>query len=127
MDSVQNEERKHLVTPGNWRAYSDHLHAKIMDQMEIERGTLTELVFVALEMGGEKEGVLNEVKKIWRDGNSEEAYRRLYGEVADLLIMLDHLIKIMDKSAMELCVVKIQELTERWPHYFEDFAPQQAN
>lgn len=127
MESVEKVEPKHKVTPSNWRAYSDHMHAKFMERMDIAQGSFEEAVFLCFEGGGEYGELMNVVKKMWRDGQSQELSEKLAKEVADVLIILDHFMKVFDLSATAVCTMKIQELTERWPDIFEDFQPQQTN
>lgn len=126
MDSVKTQP-KHEVTLGNWRQYSDHMHAKFMERMGIERGSFEEGAFLCLEGGGEYGELMNVVKKMWRDGQSQDLSEKLAKEVADVLIILDHFMQVFNLSATAVCASKLQELTERWPDIFEDFQPQQAN
>lgn len=126
MDSVETQP-KHTVTVGNWRQYADRIHTTCMDKMEVEKGSLTEAVFLALASGGEMGEFQNIVKKMWRDGQSPELHKKMRGELADVLIYLDHFMNAFQLSASEVIVEKVQELTERWPEYFTDFQPTKAN
>jgi NTP pyrophosphatase (non-canonical NTP hydrolase) len=98
-----------------------------MENMEIEPGSLTEAVFLALASGGEMGEFQNIVKKMWRDGQSEELHKKMRGELADVLIYFDHFMNAFQLSASAIIMEKVQELTERWPHMFEDFTPTKAN
>ena len=125
--SSEQTGSKHTVTPGNWRQYADRIHTKAMEKMEIPQGTFEEAVFLALATGGEAGEFQNVVKKMWRDGQSEELHKKMRGEIADVLIYLDHFLNSFQLSATAIICEKVQELTERWPEYFEDFEPQKAN
>jgi NTP pyrophosphatase (non-canonical NTP hydrolase) len=126
-DESTTLEPRHKVTPGNWRQFSDRIHTACMEQMEIEKGSLTEAVFLGLAQAGESGELANVIKKMWRDGQTPEMHKKMRGEIADILIYLDHLLGAFQLSASQVMVEKIQELTERWPQYFEDFEPQKAN
>lgn len=129
MDNGQTAEDKpkHIITPANWREYSNHMHAVFMERMEIERGTLTEAIFLALEGGGEYGEFMNVMKKMWRDGQNEDLFKKMHKELADILIILDHIMASFNLSATEVIVDKVQELTERWPDIFEGFEPSKPN
>jgi len=98
-----------------------------MEKMEIQLGSFEESVFLGLAQAGEAGELANVIKKQWRDGQTEELHKAMRGEIADVMIYLDHLLNAYKLSATAIICEKVQELTERWPEYFEDFEPQKAN
>jgi NTP pyrophosphatase (non-canonical NTP hydrolase) len=125
MDSEQNstDGHQHQVTLQNWRQYAERIHSTCMDKMEIERGSLTEAVFLGLAQAGESGELANVIKKMWRDEQTEELHKKMRGEIADILIYLDHLLQAFNLTASSVIIEKVQELTERWPEYFKDWSP----
>ena len=111
------------VTPQNWRQVSDRIHSQCMEKMEIQQGTLEEVAFLALAMGGEMGELQNVVKKMWRDGQDEELSKALPMEIADVMIYMDHFVKSLNLSVTHIIVAKLQELVIRWPHLFKDWKP----
>jgi NTP pyrophosphatase (non-canonical NTP hydrolase) len=124
MSSEQNGNTEQpKVTLQNWRQYATRIHSTCMSQMEIERSSLTEAVFLGLAQAGESGELANIIKKMWRDGQTEELHKKMRGEIADVIIYLDHLLEAFNLTAGEVIVEKMNILVERWPQYFEGWAP----
>jgi hypothetical protein len=111
------------VTPQNWRQISDRIHSQCMEKMGVARGSLEEVVFLGLALGGEAGEMNNIIKKMWRDGQNEETARALPMECADVMIYMDHLLNALNVQVTAIICAKLQELVLRWPEYFKDWKP----
>lgn len=119
---------KHVITPANWRQYTDRIHQKSMEKAGIEIPSFEEAIFLGLAQAGEAGELANVIKKMWRDGQSEELFHKMVGEMADVLIYLDHLMNTFKLQATAVICKKVHELVnERHPEWFDDFQPTQVN
>jgi len=150
--ATEQQTNPQVVSKWGWQAWSDKLHAWFMTKMGIfhkqqRRSCETvvmdartaELVFLALEYGGEVGEALNFVKKLWRDGFKNELVQGFVKELADSKIMLYHLedwVKAYvvirgDESFVfdgdQNAADKLKELFERWPHIAEAVGYTKAN
>lgn len=72
------------------------------------------LAFAALAFSGEAGELSNVVKKIWRDGESEELIDHLEEEVVDAVIYLIKIIKITGMDFDDAWDKKHNELHQKW-------------
>ena len=82
--------------------------------MEENKPTYENLFYTALCLVGESGEVANDVKKIWRDGDSQELRDNLSTEIVDVLIYLAKLIVILDIDIEDYWDAKHEELYEKW-------------
>lgn len=106
------------VTRENWRSFSNAMHNWFLTKPGSKigaPGSVHELGFLALEYGGAAGELLNDVKKIWRDGITSERLEHIRGEIADNMIMLHHVSEALGLNPEECAADKITELHQRWP------------
>lgn len=101
------------ITPANWREHAEHIHVTCMNNMEVDLCSIEERNFLILAAAGEMGELANVQKKIWRDGPSEELYRKLDDEIADVLIYLEHLCKSRQVDPDVICARKLEEVRHR--------------
>jgi len=82
--------------------------------MEENEPQYDNLFHMALCLSGEAGEFANEVKKIWRDGDSQELRDNMATELVDILIYIAKLIVILDIDIEKYWNEKHEELYERW-------------
>ncbi len=75
---------------------------------------IVNLVFSMIGLVGEAGEASNIVKKIWRDGITEEKIDSLEEELIDILIYLIKLLIILDTDFDKAWLKKSQKLIKRW-------------
>jgi NTP pyrophosphatase (non-canonical NTP hydrolase) len=76
-------------------------------------GKLPELMYLALGLAGEAGEVANKVKKLFRDGDSEEKRDRLKGEIGDVFWYLARLCDALDLNPEDILQANADKLSSR--------------
>ena len=93
--------------------FARELHENCMANMGIERGTLPEKVFLGLALAGEAGELANVIKKLWRDGITDEMVQKCKMEIADNLLYLLHLCDAFGVTPQEVVLEKLEVLKAR--------------
>ena len=84
------------------------LHKRFVAKARIEPGSLEDVRFLALALGGEVGEVLNQVKKSWREATppfSDALYEEL-GDVFSYWLLLVHALGVEPESLINWAVLK---------------------
>ena len=100
------------------------INDKGMRMMGIARYSMEELMFLGLGTAGEAGEIANVIKKMRRDGKSEDLFTKLKKEMADVYIYLSHMAESLGTTEDECVELKLTELKERWPWVWDDSLPQ---
>jgi hypothetical protein len=104
-----------VISPANWERYVNAIGVYYAKKMGLFGSAGSWLGFAGLEYVGEAGELGNVIKKVWREGPTEELREQARGELADNYILLTRLARMFDIDLDHAAAAKVEELFQRWP------------